>query len=147
MAHFNPLRPITQRLNSTSIEELPRIAPFLASSLIDCSEALRSSSAQQEVNGHEDALLVHKLKTRISSLLQDRSPNARFAAVVLIKAVVEAGDQSILAGTEPWIRGLISNLGKPQPVATKRLCLATIVRIFVLTQESPSLLREITTPL
>jgi pre-rRNA-processing protein RIX1 len=148
MTEFNALRPITQRLTSTPVKELPHIAFFLASSIASCGQALQTASSQASGRSNDNVALVHKLKTRISTLLQERSPEGRFAAVVLIKAVVEAGGGEILSSSsESWVRGLLSVLGRPDSVMTKKLCLMTITRIFCLTEQYPTLVREITTPL
>ena len=93
------------------------------------------------------ALQIHKLKTRISSLLQDRAPEGRYTAVVLIKAIVEVDGRPVLSGCEPWVRGLLSLLRRNDSTTVKKLCIITIARIFVLTQPYPTLVREITTPL
>lgn len=148
MTEFNVLRPITQRLTSTPVKELPHIAFFLASSIASCGQALQTASSQDTSRSNDNIALVHKLKTRISALLQERSPEGRFAAVLLIKAVVEAGGREILSSSsESWVRGLLSVLGKPGSASTKKLCLMTITRIFCLTEQYPTLVREITTPL
>ncbi len=147
MAQINPLRPITQRLTSTPVTDLPHIACFLASSIAKCSQILQTASSQASTKDTDNAVLVHKLKTRVSSLLQDRSHEGRFTAVVLIKAIVEAGGRKNLSSCEPWIRGLIAILGKNDSTATKKLSMITITRIFLLTQRYPTLVREITTPL
>jgi pre-rRNA-processing protein RIX1 len=144
MAQPNLLRPITQRLGSTPVQELPHIAHFLASSISTCSHILEGPGGGR---GDESVLLVHKLKTRLTSLLQDRSTEGRFTAVVLIKATIEAGGLEMLSTSEPWIRGLINILGKSDPIAVKKLCIVSITRVFSLTQAYPSLIREITTPL
>ncbi|MCJ1380682.1 hypothetical protein MMC17_003790 [Xylographa soralifera] len=79
-------------------------------------------------------------------MLQDKSVEARWSAVVLIKATVEAGGWSVLQNCGAWTRGLLAILNKPDPSTTKKLCLITLTRIFMLTQEHQSLVREITTP-
>jgi pre-rRNA-processing protein RIX1 len=147
MAEFNALRPITQRLISTPVKELPHIAYFLASSIATCGQALQTASGQVTSRSNDNAVLVHKLRTRISFLLQERSYEGRFTAVVLVKAVVEAGGREVLSSSESWVRGLLAIFGKTDSVSTKKLCLITITRIFSLTQQYPTLVREITTPL
>jgi pre-rRNA-processing protein RIX1 len=147
MMEFNALRPITQRLTSTPVKDLPHIVYFLASSIATCSQALQAPSDQATSRSNDNAVLVHKLKTRISSLLQERSHEGRFTAVVLIKAVVEASGREGLSSAESWVRGLLALLGKNDSVSTKKLCLIAITRIFSLTQRYPTLVREITTPL
>jgi pre-rRNA-processing protein RIX1 len=147
MTEFNALRPITQRLTSTPVKDLPYIVYFLASSIATCGQALQAPSDQATHRSNDNTVLVHKLKTRISSLLQERSHEGRFTAVVLIKAVVEAGGREGLSSAESWVRGLLALLGKNDSVSTKKLCLIAITRIFSLTQRYPTLVREITTPL
>jgi hypothetical protein len=46
----------------------------------------------------------------------------------------------------PWVRGLLGFLNKPDPPSSKKLCIITLTRIFLLTREYPTLIREITTP-
>ena len=147
MAEFQALRPITHRLNSTPVEELPRFACFLASSISTCGQALQTNPTHAASQNNDNGVLVHKLKIRISSLLQERSPEGRFTAVVLVKAVVEAGGREILSSSGSWVRSLLAILGKRDSVSTKKLCLIAITRIFSLTLQYPTLVRELTTPL
>jgi pre-rRNA-processing protein RIX1 len=147
MSSVETLQAVTQRLCHTPIETLPHAVYFLASSILSCSDALRTGLGQFSSGKDDTAFQVQKLKVRITSLLQDRSPKARFAAVVLVKTVVEAGGKDALASCEPWVRGLLSNLNKADLPSSKRLYLLTITRIFALTRQYPELTREITTPL
>lgn len=144
---FNPLRVVTQRLSSTPAKQLPQVAPYLATAITQCAKALVAPEKQgKAVSGSESAVTVHKLKTQLSALLQDRSPEARYAAVILIKGTVEAGGWNVLQGVGIWVRGLIALLGKPDSPRTKKLCIITLTRIFLLSHEHQSLVREITTP-
>ncbi len=147
MSKASLLRVVTNRLNSTPVEELPHIAYFLASSIQDCADTLKSASEQPAGRNDDVAIQIHKLKARLASLLQDKSAEGRFTAIVLVKATVEAGGRAVLESCEPWVRGLLAILGRPDPVSSKRLCLLTITRIFCLTQQHPTIIREITTPL
>lgn len=61
----------------------------------------------QSRSGSESAILLHKLKTQLSALLQDKQPQARYAAVVFIKAAVQVGGSNVLQGAAPWVRNLI----------------------------------------
>lgn len=57
----------------------------------------------------EHSVLVHKLKTQITTLLNNgRSQAGRFSAAILIKAVVDVGGYECLRTSEPWVRGLLS---------------------------------------
>lgn len=102
-----PLRVVTQRLSTTSAEKLPHIAPSLAASITQSRKAF-GSSQDDGTDKSGAAMVVHKLKTQLSALLQDRSPSARYAATILIKATVEVGGWNVLQGVSPWVRGLIA---------------------------------------
>ncbi|MCJ1282959.1 hypothetical protein MMC26_002286 [Xylographa opegraphella] len=144
---FYPLRVVTQRLASTPTNRLPHVVPFLSNTIANCRDVFKHSEiSEQTKDGSEVGIVVHKLKTQLSTLLQDKRIEARWSAVILIKATVEAGGWSILQGCGAWTRGLLAILNKPEPSTTKKLCLITLTRIFVLTQEHQSLVREITTP-
>lgn len=138
-----PVRLVTQRLSSTPVWQLPHIAPFLAGTIGKSGSLLSTPNTKlnPDIN-----VLMHKLKTQISSLLQDKNPQARWAAVILVKATIEAGDHEILQGAGAWARSIVMILGKPDPPSMKRLCMITLTRIFLLTQGHQSLVREITTP-
>jgi len=97
-------------LNGTPVKALPQIVSQLAAGLLDCSDVL-SQHVHTGKERSETGVLVHKLKTRISSLLQDRSIEGRWSAVVLVKAVIELGGWEILRTSESWVRGLIGILG------------------------------------
>ncbi|KAL9582600.1 MAG: hypothetical protein Q9212_003205 [Teloschistes hypoglaucus] len=82
----------------------------------------------------------------LSTLLQDKCREARWSAVVLVKAIIEAGGWSVLRESEKWVRPLLGLIGRPEPATTKKLSILTLTRIFLSTQEHPTLIREITTP-
>ena len=106
------LRTVTQRLSTTPTEELPHVAGILAGFIANDRLAFAQSQKDNHKRlGFEDNVLIHKLKTQITALLQDKSPHARFSALILIKATVEAGGWSILQGVAPWVRDMISILG------------------------------------
>jgi hypothetical protein len=105
------LRAVTHRLTATPVDQLPQIASFLATSLSDCGELLSATQNQKTGKSESDnAVQIHKLKTRLASLLQDRSFEGRWTAVVLVKATVEAGQWEVLRGCEPLVRGLVAIL-------------------------------------
>ncbi|KAK0709135.1 rRNA processing/ribosome biogenesis-domain-containing protein [Lasiosphaeria miniovina] len=141
------LRVLCRRLASTPADDLPRFCPVLVSHVLRCGEPL---SAAQEAKGKdktsEAPVLVHRLKTHITTLLTGKSPAGRFAAVCLIKAVIDVGGWETLKASDPWIRGLISVLQKPDPLASKELCIVTLTRIYMLLQDYPTLVREMATP-
>ncbi|EFW16480.1 hypothetical protein D8B26_005804 [Coccidioides posadasii str. Silveira] len=147
MASTMALRAATHRLTITPVEELPSMAAYLASTLGESSAILSTPEHQRKAAGASDTgLLVTKLKARITSLLQDRSIEGRWTAIILAKAAIEAGQWEILRGCEPWVRALLAILAKPDPSSSKKLALITLTRIFRLTHQYPTLTREITTP-
>lgn len=106
------LRAAVHRLTATPVEELPPMAAYLASTLGESGAILSAPENQKRGAGASDtALLVTKLKTRITSLLQDKTIEGRWTAVILVKSAVEAGQWEILRGCEPWVRALLTILG------------------------------------
>lgn len=108
----NPLRMVTQRLSSTPTEQLPYIVPQLANTLFLCRPTLSASNrSHKDKDGAESAVLAHKFKTKITALLQDKSVEARWAGVVLVKATIEVGGWEILKDAGTWVRGISGILG------------------------------------
>ncbi|PYI29446.1 hypothetical protein BP00DRAFT_488115 [Aspergillus indologenus CBS 114.80] len=140
------LHAVNHRLTNIPVKQLPPLASCLAASLSNCGELLSTPQSQKSKSDSDNAVQVHKLMTRLASLLQDRSVEGRWTAVVLVKALVEAGQWEVLRGCEPFVRGLIGILNKPDPVSTKKMSIITLTRIFHLTYQYPTLVREITTP-
>lgn len=141
------LRVITQRLTATPTWQLPHVVPYLASTLLSCEKIIQNTQASGLTKDASEAgVLVHKLKTQISTLLHEKNPQSKWASVILIKAITEIGGEEILRASGAWVRGLLAILGRPDPNATKELCIIALTRIFLLTQNHPSILREITTP-
>ncbi|KNG50464.1 armadillo-like helical protein [Stemphylium lycopersici] len=58
----------------------------------------------------------------------------------------DVGGWETLQKCLPWVRSLLAFLNKPDPPSSKKLCIITLTRIFFLTREYPTLVREITTP-
>lgn len=139
------LRAVTFRISSTPTKQLPHLIPWLVNTLLD-SKGLLSSTGSGQARDSNDGVLVHKLKTQITTLLGDKSPEGRWAAVVLIKTTVDIGGWEVLQGSGAWVRTLLGILGKQDSSATKKLCIITLTRIFLCTHGYPTLIREITTP-
>ena len=109
---FVPLRLVTQRLASTPVAQLPRIVPFLAATISTHGSMLREVNLQsQKKHSSESIVVVHKLKTQLTTLLQNESKEARWAAIVLIKAMVEVGGVGFLQNSGNWVRSLLGLLG------------------------------------
>ena len=102
------LRTVTNVIQSLPPQELPQRAQFFTSAIAASSAIL--SSAESHIatkDGTDAAVLVHKYKTQISALLNGKSREGRWIAVVLIKSTLHAGGWEILRGCESWVRGLL----------------------------------------
>jgi len=140
------LRAMTFRISSTPTSQLPQQIPAISASLPRCKDLISSSQLPSSKDASESAVAIHKYKTQLSALLQDRTVQGRWTAIVLIKATIEIGGWEVLQKSGPWVRGLLSILTKPDPPTTKKLSVITLTRIFMLTRDFPTLVREITTP-
>lgn len=108
------LRVLCFQLSTTPPSDLPRLTPTLLCHVSRSHVPLSSpvgNASKADTSASSVQVQVHKLKTQLSKLLNGKSPEGRFTAVVLIKAVVEAGGWEVLRGSEPWVRGLLSILG------------------------------------
>lgn len=111
------LHAVNHRLTNVPVKQLPHLASCLASSISNCGELLSTPQSQKLGKTDSDnAVQIHKLITRLGSLLQDRTYEGRWTAVVLVKALVEAGQWEILRSSEPFVRGLISILAVRCPI-------------------------------
>ncbi|KAF4580956.1 Pre-rRNA-processing protein rix1 [Ophiocordyceps camponoti-floridani] len=141
---------LCKKLSSTPPAQLPRSLPALTNHVSRCGPALSTTPSDQKKpkddDGSRTAVLVHRLKTTITTLLTGRSPEARFAAVGVVKAVVDVGGWETLRGAEPWVRGLLSIVQKGDALATKELAIITLTRIYTLLHPYQTLTRELATP-
>lgn len=145
-AELATLRALSFRISSTPPSQLPQHVTAIAASLATCRSLLSSAQNSASKASSEASVVVHKYRTLLSTLLQDRSTQGRWAAIVLVKATVENGGWETLQRSLPWVRGLLGLLTKSDPPSAKKLCIITLTRIFLLTREYPTLVREITTP-
>lgn len=139
------LRAITYRLSSTPIKQLPPVAAQIAASIWSCKDVLSANPDSSKLPT-EITNIAHRFKTTITSLLQDRTIEGRWVAVVLTKAAIEAGGLAILSKANGWVKCLIAILKKSDPPTTRKLAVITLTRIFMLTWDHSNLVREITTP-
>lgn len=63
-------------------------------------------------------MLVHKLKASITTLVESRVREARFASVALIKTMVDVGGWEILKDCGAWVKGLLSIVQVCSPSST-----------------------------
>lgn len=106
------LRVLCARLGSTPPSDLPYLTPTLLQYVLRCQGPLSSPAGNAaKADASATSVLVHKLKTQITTMLNGKSQEGRFVAVVLVKAVVEVGGWEVLRGSESWVRGLLTLLG------------------------------------
>ncbi|KAK5092600.1 hypothetical protein LTR70_002011 [Exophiala xenobiotica] len=141
MSSFNALRAIATRLTSTPIDELPQQVGYLSIAVTSCIDILRNPSPS-----NDQSVLLHKLRTRVSALLQDRTVEGRYCGIVIAKALAETGGAAFLSESGSWVRSLISCLNKPDPAEVKSICVIAVSRIYLLTVDQQALVREVTTP-
>ncbi|KAL1304465.1 hypothetical protein AAFC00_003459 [Neodothiora populina] len=139
------LRAITFRISSATKAELPHVVAYVSPSLASCKDLL-SEPENLNQKDTDAAIVVNRFNTQIQALLQDRTPEGRWAAVVLVKAAIESGGWETLRRSIGWVRGLLAILKRPDPPITRCLCMIALTRIFMLTWDYPTLIREITTP-
>lgn len=143
-ASASQLRALSFRISSTPPKQLPNVAAQISGSIWNCRDLLSTPSDAKQTT--EASTTVHRFKTQLSTLLQDRTIEGRWAAVVLVKATIEAGGAEVLSKSNPWVRNLLGILKKPDPPTTRNLAAITLTRIFMLTWDYSNLVREITTP-
>ena len=141
---LNTLRSITHRLNSTPVHDLPNISFYLSTAVRRCLDSVQSPRSK-DVN--DRASWIHKLKTKIGSLLQDRSAAGRLAGAILAKSFIEAPRTVSSSVFESWSRTLLGNLSKKDSPAQIRLYVLVLTRIYVLANDEATLRREVTTNL
>ncbi|KAF2764278.1 hypothetical protein EJ03DRAFT_34011 [Teratosphaeria nubilosa] len=139
------LRAITYRLSSTPSKHLPQVATQIASQLWSCKDLL-STPCDSNKQNNDASVAVHRFKTQLSTLLQDRTLEGRWSAVVLVKSAIEAGGLEVVSKSNAWVRSLLAILKKPDPSSTRCLAIISLTRIFTLTWDHANLIREITTP-
>ncbi|OBT54945.1 hypothetical protein VE04_04701 [Pseudogymnoascus sp. 24MN13] len=140
------LRVLNHQLSTVPTAQLPQITPLLLRNVLRCQGPLSAPSTNAAKDDSSEASAVHTLKTHVSRLLFGRSAEGRFAAIILAKGIIDVGGWEVLRGALKWVQGLLAILTKPDPVASKRLCIITLTSIFVKTHQYQSIVREITTP-
>lgn len=103
------LRVLCHQLSSTPVAQLPQITPLLLRNVVRCRAVVSAPSGNAaKSDASETSVLVHKLKTHVSTLLHGKSTEGKFVAVVLIKGLIDIGGWEVLRGAEPWARGLLA---------------------------------------
>lgn len=111
MAAPPDLRVLCRRLGSAPVDDLPRLCPLLVGHALRCGGPLSApQDAKPKDKASETPMLVHKLRTHITTLLTGKNPAGRFAAVCLVKAVVDVGGWESLRAADAWVRGLVGVL-------------------------------------
>lgn len=101
-----PLRVITTRIDITSTDRLAHVAPLLAADLSRSAECYVAAQSDRS----EGAVLINKLKAQIGSFLKHDADAAKYAAIVLIKSLIEIGGYTVLQESGNWIVRLVEIL-------------------------------------
>lgn len=122
MAPTDPLlalRTVANLLTNTSDAELPAQTPLIASALYSAPILTAGFNPAKKQHAEDSTALLHKLKTRVSALLQSRSPQARYAGVVVVKCAFETCPEALTAWGPTWIKLLVPllNVSSSSPVA------------------------------
>ncbi|QPH02279.1 hypothetical protein C2857_006488 [Epichloe festucae Fl1] len=140
------LKVLCRKLATMPQAQLPHAVPSLTKHILRCRDVLSSPHDPKSKNdGSQSSQLVHKLRASVTTLLNGRSREARFAAIGLIKAMIDVGGWEILRTSDSWVRGLLSIVQKGDPFPSKELAILTLTRIYVAVQPFQTLVREIAT--
>ena len=167
---LTPLQTLTTHLLAAPEPTLPNTLPPFLSTLYT-TPLLTTALLLPTTRSSAPTVLLNKLKTRISSLLQSRTPQGKWAGVALAKACVESSPEALAGGwARTWVPLVVSLLGvpspppppaiaaaahqltstsiqRPEPLPTHILTLSTLSLIFNhLTLNKPALSRDLTTP-
>ncbi|KAL6909022.1 rRNA processing/ribosome biogenesis domain-containing protein [Trichoderma evansii] len=146
-ASTTDLRVLTRKLTSIQPAQLPHSLPSLIRHVLRCRDALSApQDPKAKGDGSQTSMLVHKLKTSITTLLNGRSREGRFVAIGLVKAAVDVGGWETLRGSAAWVSGLLSIVQKGDPPASKELAIVTLTKIYMLVHPYQTLVREVATP-
>jgi pre-rRNA-processing protein RIX1 len=107
-------RLLVERIANTPTEQLPNVTQDLLELIEAAKDDLAPLTATSQRKGSgaaEQDVIKHHLKTQLSTILQSRKHQGRWAAVILIKAFVEVGGHEILQGCSPWVRAMVGMLG------------------------------------
>lgn len=111
-ANVTPLRVITRVLATAHDDHLPAIAHKYAGLVQGIGPVWSlTASDSRDADQAETAVLVHQFKKQLSNLVHDRAATRNFAAILFIKAVVEAAElKSIQTELNLWVKGLLNIL-------------------------------------
>lgn len=121
------LRALCRQIETTPPAQLVHVLGSLQTKVLRCRSVLSATDGQStKAETTETSVLVHKLKTQIQTLLNDRKPEARLAAIVLVKSTIDVGSWMVLKDSGKWIMGLLSILSVSHHRA--RLILDLLIR-------------------
>ncbi|KAK9375531.1 rRNA processing/ribosome biogenesis-domain-containing protein [Lipomyces chichibuensis] len=108
-----------------------------AAACLGSSAAIKSSEPQ----------ILHRVRVRLSALLQSHSSEVRLCGAELIYTLVGVDWESLASHGATWIKLLLIILEKRNDNrATLRAVIRALCKLFALTRGKPTLTRELTTP-
>ncbi|TEA11215.1 Pre-rRNA-processing protein rix1 [Colletotrichum sidae] len=147
MSQHPDLRVLCRRLISTPPPQLPHSIPAFVNHVLRCKDVLSAPQDPKAKDGSSDtALLVHKLRTIITTLVNGKRAVERFTGATLVKAVIDVGGWECLKESGVWVRALLSMIQKNDTLPVKEIAVITLVRIYTLVHDYQTLTREIATP-
>ncbi|RKF74497.1 putative arm repeat-containing protein [Golovinomyces cichoracearum] len=145
MFHSPELQILCDQLSTVPVIDLLYLLPSLSQNALCCKDLKTTSSSLPDAS--DTSVLLHKLRTLLTKLLNGKEVEGRFVAVILVKAYVDVkGLEEGLKHIGSWVRSLIAVLGKPDPSVTKELCVVTLTKLYILMYRHQNLVREISTP-
>lgn len=102
------LQVLCHQLSTIPVAELPYHVPKISEKILCCKDIIRNDYGSDTSGA---SVLLHKLRTQLTTLLNGKQSEGRFTAVVLIKAYLDAGGDEVLKISGPWIRGLLAIIG------------------------------------
>lgn len=104
------LRVLNHQLSTVPTAQLPQITPLLLRNVLRCQGPLSSPSTNSAKDGGSEASAVHELKAHVKRLLNGKSAEGRFAAIILAKGIIDVGGWEVLRDAGPWVKGLLGIL-------------------------------------
>jgi hypothetical protein len=105
---YIPLRTVTDLLSNSPTGQLPNLIYQLITAVQASKTTLCSAEPfKGSDNASTEAVVLHRFRTQINSLLSGKSPEGRWVAIVLIKTAVELVGWETLQMSGPWVRQMV----------------------------------------
>lgn len=99
---------LSQELSNVDVANLIKRLALILKYISSCRPFFAASGGSLLADKSENAVLLHKIKTRITTWSNSKRSEERFGAAVVAKAIIDNG--GLLHESEPWVRGLLGLL-------------------------------------